>query len=270
MVNESGIQVETISIRSGFLQRVVKIDLYHTGKFSSPAELPLLLINDGQDMEKMGFTSIIDSLYSNKEIRPLFVAGIHCGTERKREYGVAAQADYKGRGDKAGLYTAFIMEELLPLIYISFKGYSFKEKVFAGFSLGALSAMDIVWNHPGTFSKAGCFSSSFWWRSLDQLDPGYNDDKHRIIHQQIRRGIYHPSLKFFFQCGNMDETRDRNNNGIIDSIDDTQDLIKELEAKGYQKGKDIQYLELADGHHDVATWGRAMPEFLKWAFGTKE
>ena len=37
---------------------------------------------------------------------------------------------------------------------------------------------------------------------------------------------YFPGLKFFFQCGNMDETMDRNKNGIIDSIDDTLDLIQ--------------------------------------------
>ena len=65
----------------------------------------------------------------------------------------------------------------------------------------------------------------------------------------------------------MDETKDRNRNGIIDSIDDTLDLITELEAKGYKLQKEIAYLELPDGRHDVFTWGRAMPEFLKWAFG---
>ncbi|NOT52741.1 MAG: esterase [Chitinophagaceae bacterium] len=267
MVNESGIRVENITIHSGFLQRIVKIDLYQPEELSSLSELSLLLINDGQDMEKMRFTSILDELYDRKEIRPFLTAAIHCGTERKREYGIAAEADYKGRGDKAGLYTSFVMQELIPVLHIKYDVSRFAEKVFAGFSLGALSAMDIVWNHPDEFKTAGCFSSSFWWRSIDQLHPDYDDHKHRIMHQQVRRGNYHPSLKFFFQCGNMDETRDRNKNGIIDSIDDTLDIIKELEGKGYKKEKDIHYLELADGHHDVHTWGRAMPEFLKWGFG---
>ena len=31
----------------------------------------------------------------------------------------------------------------------------------------------------------------------------------------------------------------------------------------------IHYLELEDGHHDVYTWGRAFPEFLKWGWGKK-
>ena len=64
----------------------------------------------------------------------------------------------------------------------------------------------------------------------------------------------------------MDEIKDRNQNGIIDSIDDTLDIIKELEIKGYENGKDIYYLELKDGRHDVETWGKALPVFLKWGW----
>ena len=58
-----------------------------------------------------------------------------------------------------------------------------------------------------------------------------------------------------------------NKNGIIDSIDDTQAVIGELVKKGYEKNRDIYYLELKDGKHDLQTWARAFPLFLKWAFG---
>jgi len=61
---------------------------------------------------------------------------------------------------------------------------------------------------------------------------------------------------------------DRNNNGIIDSIDDTLGLIDELVKKGYNREQDIVYLEYEDGKHDIPTWGRAMPEFLRWSYGT--
>jgi hypothetical protein len=60
---------------------------------------------------------------------------------------------------------------------------------------------------------------------------------------------------------------DRNNNGIIDSIDDTLALIDELAAKGYNKTEDISYYELADGRHDVPTWAKAFPVFLEWGWG---
>jgi len=267
MVNGSGILVESILIRSGFLKRNVKIDLYQLADPANSSELPLLLINDGQDMENLGLRSLLDELCLDKKtIRPLLCAAIHCGPERKREYGIAAEPDYKGRGDKAAQYTSFVLQELMPVLHAKFKVVRITEYAFAGFSLGALSAMDIAWNNPSLFSKTGLFSPSLWWRSVDQNDPAYNDDQHRIMQQQVRRSRYTPALKFFFQCGNLDETRDRNKNGIIDSIDDTLDLIKELEQKGYSKQKDIHYLELTDGRHDVTTWGRAMPVFLKWGF----
>ena len=72
---------------------------------------------------------------------------------------------------------------------------------------------------------------------------------------------------FYFTTGSMDETVDRNNNGIIDSIDDTQDLIKELRKLGYTSEYEVKYINYEDGKHDVQTWGRAMPGFLLWAWG---
>ena len=266
--NVSGILVENTFIESEFLKREVKVDVYLPRNVADPSQMSLLLINDGQDMVKMGFESILDQLYSTDDaITPLICVAIHCGPERKIEYGVAGMPDFKGRGARAGNYTSFIFEELLPLLRKRYAVSSFREKAFAGFSLGGLMALDIVWNHAAEFSKVGVFSGSLWWRNTDQDDDKYDDDKHRIIHQLVRNGDYAPWLKFFFQCGNMDETKDRNNNGIIDSIDDTEDLIKELVKKGYSAENDIQYLELKDGRHDVLTWGRAMPEFLKWGWG---
>jgi enterochelin esterase-like enzyme len=270
LANESGILTENEHIKSRHLQREVKVEFFLPRSGLDSSSLSLLLINDGQDMERMKFESILDKLYADQAIEPILYAAIHASAERKMEYGTQEEPDYKGRGAKAGQYTLFVFEELLPFIRKKYGLTSFKEKAFAGFSLGGLSALDIVWNRPGEFSKVGVFSASLWWRSTDQYDNTYDDDMHRIMHQQVRQGKYAPWLKFFFQCGNMDETKDRNKNGIIDSIDDTQDLIKELVTKGYDREKDIYYLELKDGHHDVYTWGRAMPEFLKWGWGVKK
>ena len=75
-------------------------------------------------------------------------------------------------------------------------------------------------------------------------------------------------LNFFFEVGTLDETADRNNNGIIDAIDDTISLIDELVAKGYDREKDIKYVELKEGRHDVPTWAKAFPAFLQWGWGT--
>lgn len=257
----------TQTIQSVFLDREVTVDSYLPVNISHPERLPLLLVNDGQDLPRFNFADMLDEMITFGVIEPIIVIGIYCGDDRKNEYGTAFISDYKGRGAKAGLYTSFIFEELLPFIRKEHGLPHVREKAFAGFSLGALSAMDIVWNRPEEFEKMGLFSGSFWWRTKGSHDEEFSEDLDRIMHQQIRAGNYAPWLKFFFQCGSMDEVEDRNGNGVIDSIDDTRDLIDELVTKGYKLPENIFYYEMPDGRHDVPTWGKAMPEFLRWGWG---
>lgn len=265
------ILTETHILHSDLLKRDVILDFYLPPPgFASTDSISMLLINDGQDLRTMNFQNILQELYANENILPLFCVGIHCSADRKNEYGTAKFLDFKGRGSKALFYHRFILEELLPFIKNTYPLFSFKEKSFCGFSLGGLNALDIVWNHPNEFTKAGIFSGSLWWRNVSQYDPAFDERNHRIMHNQIRNGEYAPWLKFFFETGTLDETADRNKNGIIDSIDDTLSLIEELVSKGYHPSEDIRYLEIKDGKHDVATWGRAFPEFLKWGWGKKQ
>ncbi len=260
---------ETHTHTSALLKRDVTLSIFSPLGKTPSGEISLLLINDGQDLKVMNFEAILESLYASTEITPVFFVGIDCGKDRKNEYGTAKFLDYNGRGAKALLYHRFIFEELIPFIRSNYNIPNFKEKSFCGFSLGGLSALDIVWNHPSEFTRVGVFSGSLWWRNVSQSDPAFNELHHRIMHNQIRDGEYYPWLKFFFETGTLDEIADRNKNGVIDSIDDTQALIEELVRKGYDPEKDIKYLELKDGRHDVATWGRAFPEFLKWGWGVK-
>ncbi|MES2851057.1 MAG: alpha/beta hydrolase-fold protein [Bacteroidota bacterium] len=264
--NVQYITIENHVIDSIYLKREVKVDCYLPLNVAQPAQMSLLLINDGQDLVKMEFEKILEKLYEENEIAPLLCVGMHCGTDRRNEYATAKIPDYKGRGSKAQQHTDFVMKEVIPFIRETYLVASFKEKSFAGFSLGALSAMDIVWNHPSEFVKMGAFSGSFWWRDKAQEDKDFDEELHRIMHRQVKEGDHYPWLRFFFEVGTKDETADRNNNGIIDAIDDTISLIAELKKKGYTDN-DIDYLELEDGKHDVPTWARAFPDFLKWGWG---
>ena len=266
-INLSFILTSNIIIPSQFLGRDVQVDFFLPKDTDELRDASLLLVNDGQNMKELGLENILENLYAERRLRPIVIAAIHAGSSRKIEYGTAIQADYLGRGAKAGLYTQFIRHELMPLIQTKFPGLHFVERAFAGFSLGGLMALDIVWNYPDEFITAGVFSGSLWWRSLDHAHEDYDDDVHRIMHQQIKKGRYQPHMKFFFSTGSLDETHDRNNNGVIDSIDDTLALIDDLESLGYKNEEDIRYVNYDDGKHDIATWARAMPEFLKWKWG---
>ena len=267
-LKQVSVPVQNIILNSTYLNRDVLVDVYLPPFATDPNSVSLLIINDGQDLLKFNFDAMLAELYEEKEIKPVICAGIHCSADRKMEYGTASLTDYKGRGAKAGLHQQFVLKELVPHINKNW-GNDFKEKAYAGFSLGGLSAIDTVWHHPELFSKAGVFSGSLWWRSKD-LHHGYKEETDRIMHKLVREGDYKPGLKFYFTTGSLDEKMDRNNNGIIDSIDDTLGLIEELEKKGYKNEGDIHYKNYEDGKHDVKTWGRAMPEFLKWGWGRSQ
>jgi len=254
-----------ITINSAVLKRLVTCTMLMPAENDITEPPNLLLLNDGQEIENLQLRDTLEELSSTNRIKPLIIVAIRTCEDRLQEYGVAGKPDFKKRGSKAALYTEFIKSELLPAI----TGYTgiekFETTAFAGFSLGGLSAFDIAWHNPQLFDKVGVFSGSFWWRSKD-LAKGYTD-RDRIMHSVIRNTGNKPNLKIWLQTGTKDETADRNKNGIIDSIDDTVDLIAELENKGFKRPEDIQYLEMFGGSHDMATWAKAMPKFLGWAFG---
>jgi Enterochelin esterase and related enzymes len=262
--------LETLSFPSEILERSLRIDFYlPPGVESGKQTLDVLLINDGQDLQTMHLETILSKLYRGQSIQPLLCIGVHAGPLRKFEYGTALISDYKGRGNLARRYMNFITEELVPTVHLLFPGKLNARWGFAGFSLGGLSALDISWRKGHLFNLAGIFSGSLWWRTLDKDDPEYQDEQHRIMHNHIRDTDSVPGMKFFFECGTIDETEDRNGNGIIDSIDDTKDLIAALTDKGYNPQSDIYYYEIEGGKHDVSTLAAAMPVFLKWAYGGK-
>lgn len=245
---------------SRHLKRPVTITFYKTDFDSQQCRL--LLVNDGQDLVSMDFAKILSHL----SLSPLVVAAIHCGPDRKNEYGMIAGTHHKGWGSRAPAYEKFIITELLSFIDKQFPRLEFTDRAFAGFSLGGLSALDLSWNHPEIFSTSAVFSGSLWWRSLDKDDKDFNPWAHRMMHKQVSESDLRKGMKFFFECGEMDEIEDRNKNGVIDSIDDTLDLIRILVRKGYAEGKDIFYLQMPDGRHDVPSWARAFPIFLRWAY----
>lgn len=228
----------------------------------------LLILNDGQQLGRLKLRQTLHNLYAENRIPPIIVAGIHAHN-RMHEYGVAGVPDYKNRGDKANKYSRFMVFELLPLLRKHFRILDGPHNTaIAGFSLGGLSAFDIAWNYPHRFGAAGVFSGSFWWRSKG-YENGYDNTADRIMHRMVRSIDSKSNQRFWFQCGTRDELADRNQNGVIDSIEDTLDLITEMEKLGFRRGHDVDYVEVEGGFHNEETWAEVMPRFLEWAFAVR-
>src|ERR1041385_7574037 len=127
-INLSSILIETVTVQSQCLGRDVQIDFFAPREMDDPANAGLLLVNDGQNMNELGLQNILEDFYADRQVKPIVMVGIHAGNQRKIEYGTAIQADYLGRGARAGLYSQFIRNELLPMIQKKFPGLPFREK----------------------------------------------------------------------------------------------------------------------------------------------
>jgi len=252
------------TLSSVFLGREVTVTIVLPIGFDRSKTYPLVLFNDGQDFETLQVAEIAAALQSDRAMASCVIAGIHASDARIYEYGIARQPDYAGRGDKAGLTTSFVLDELIPWLAQHYNTVT-RGITYAGCSLGGLMALDAVWNHPDVFSNAGVFSGSLWWRAR-ALDEGYSESD-RIMHRQIRDTERNAPLNFWFQCGTWDEYDDRDGDGVIDSIQDTLECIAELERKGYAWGRDIRYVEVREGLHNPETWAKVLPDFLEWASG---
>lgn len=241
------------------------VDVYLPPGYTDDTTLtyPVLYANDGQDMTAVDLAGVLDSLIRERAMRPVIVVAVHA-TERVQDYGTAGIPNAQGLGARAERYQRFLLEELMPEVTSRYRiAPGRANAAIMGWSLGGLSAFDFAWRHPDRISQVGAFSGSFWWRTDDGTPEARQAS--RIMHRRVRETAGHPQLRMWFETGRLDETADRDGDGVIDSIQDTEELLDELARKGYRRGTDMVHL-IIEGHHDLPTWKRILPEFLTWAF----
>lgn len=222
---------------------------------------PVLYLNDGQEREALGLRETLARMTAARRIEPIIAVAVPTNENRMHEYGTAVALNRLGLGLMARGYSHFIVEELMPLIDETFR--TEPRAAILGASLGGLSAFDIAWHHPERFAAVGVMSGSFWWRAADdeeRIEPG-----RRIAHSMARSASTAPLCRFWFQAGTRDEVCDRDEDGVIDAIQDTLELMAALSAAGCAPDQ-LAYVEVAGGRHDFETWARVLPDFLAWAF----
>ena len=226
---------------------------------------PVLVAFDGQNMTGWRLDEALAGLAAKGLAVPLVVA-IPAGDDRLEEYGMAGTPDYAGRGRKAADFQRFVVEVVLPAARVRYGVTADPARTgIMGASLGGLAAFDLAWRQPRVFGFAGVFSGSFWWRG-DNSSPAAQQSS-RLAHRLVRETPQPPRLRLWFEAGTKDEDSDRDGNGVIDAIQDTTELIDELARRGFKRGTDMRYIEMAGGQHNEATWARALPEFLEWVAG---
>ena len=254
------------SVYSRHLQKHIDLTIISTPVPKEKNSFNLLLLNDGQDIEKLRVKKITDSLYNKNVLQPLLIVAIN-PPDRLQEYGVAGYADHQNNGASAEKYAAFIDDELYPFIKKRAGVRKFNSITIAGWSLGGLSALDIAWDHADKIDKVGVFSGAFSF--TDKGNPASNDpdDNGRIIFNKIRSSRKKPHLTYWFYAGGDREAADGKKDGSNDALDDTRDLVELIKKKNVSAPQDIIYTEIKEGKQDYNSWSTVFPAFLIWADG---
>ena len=228
------------------------------------ADTPVIIALDGQNMPAWKLAETVAELEKSGAIVAPLVVAVPNSPQRIDEYGLAGTPDYAGRGKLAADFQRFLTQQVLPAVAERYQLNLAPERTgLMGASLGGLSALDLAWHRSDLFGFAGVFSGSLWWRGEDGDWQAHQ--RSRLAHRFVREARAKPALRLWFEAGTADEKDDRDGNGVIDAIQDTTEFIDELVAKGFRRGSDVAYHEIAGGEHNERTWAQALPVFLRWA-----
>jgi enterochelin esterase-like enzyme len=168
---------------------------------------------------------------------------------------VVAPTKYGDVGANAHAYSEWVVRTLVPYVDAHWSTQANANgRAILGWSLGGINAFSLGWNYPEVFGRIGAFSPSFW---LTDADGTYIAQK-LVIVQPPRMGA-----RAYFAVGTKEEEGDRDNDGVIDVIDDANDLAQMLRQSG---AVDMQVVELKGGIHRQSSWAEMLPGFLRWAF----
>ncbi|MCX7512288.1 alpha/beta hydrolase [Frateuria hangzhouensis] len=257
------------------------------GYADSTAHYPVLYANDGQDMLAVGLQATLAHLSGEQVIEPIIVVAIdmlhdrasgYGLSDRKRGQSVVGGSRIGAIGLRAADYSAWVATTLVPYIDAHYRTRAdARECAVMGWSLGALNAFNLGWQYPDVFGKVGALSPSFWLAG--DRSTADSVQRSRLAQSLVDRGPKREGLKFWFAGGTDEETNDRDHDGVIDVIDDLQDLVggyrggdvqrRGLRQLGYTtlgSNPDVTVFLLPGGHHQQASWAQMLPVFLRWAF----
>ena len=270
----SGLQVVRHDLSVPALGQNVRIEVILPPGYSAKTKrrYPSLYVNDGQDADAVALKQTLQRLYAENGIAPVIVVAVSAPPDRMAIYGFSdsgkrqslpAQSRFGPVGANAHAYSEWLALELVPEIDRRFQTIRKPQaRAILGWSLGGASAFNIGWNYPGIFSRVGGFSPSFWLSTLS------GDASGRLAPKLIAGKPMPKRFAVYLAAGTAEETDDRDGDGMIDVLDDAQDVIDALSSKIRQPDRhhDFRLVRLDGGKHNQVAWKLLLPGFLQWAY----
>lgn len=210
---------------------------YHENPYRT---YPVLYMHDGRNLfdpsetpfgQEWQVDEALDTLSSLSAIRRAVVIGVDA---RDR------MVDYGGQGYAA--YTRTMVDTILPAVQSAFRVDTGPSRTAVmGSSLGGLVSFYMAWERPDVFGKCACLSPSFWYE---------NDLFDRVLCEEKR------AIRIYLDSGSP-----------ADNFDVTRRMRDLLILRGYELGRDLNYLVFPGETHDEGAWARRLVVPFQYMYG---
>ena len=201
---------------------------------------PVLYMHDGRNLfdptetpfgQEWQVDEAMDMLSSLSAIRRAIVIGVDA---RDR------MVDYGGQGYAA--YTRTMVDTILPAVQSAFRAETGPSRTAVmGSSLGGLVSFYMAWERPDVFGQCACLSPSFWYE---------NDLFDRVLCEDKR------AIRIYLDSGSP-----------ADNFDVTRRMRDLLILRGYELGRDLNYLVFPGETHDERSWARRLAVPFQYMYG---
>jgi len=206
---------------------------------------PVLYMHDGQNLFDPATSFAgewgVDSALAKapRKGRKAIVVGIpNAGIERIREY--SPFADTRIGGGKGDVYLDWIEQTIKPLIDERYRTVQGPEGTgIGGSSLGGLISLYAFFRSPARYGFVAALSPALW----------FGDGQ---IFRFVQSAAYVRG-RIYLDVGT------REGEGTLANALQMRDLLLE---KGYQRGRDLMWVEDKGGVHNEAAWGRRLRKAL--------
>jgi predicted alpha/beta superfamily hydrolase len=221
---------------------------------------PVLYMQDGQnifDPKEMGMEwevdETADALIEAGRIEPLLVVAVANTEARRDEYTPTAVELKKSDGTvtegggKADLYGRFLIEELMPFIDRAYRTRrDAASTAVGGSSLGGLVSVWLGLEHPDVFGNVLAVSPTVWWDDFVILE------KVAALPRKI-------PVRFWVDIGTLEGDN---------AVTGARRLRDALIEKGWEPGRDLEFMEQEGGRHDEISWASRVEGMLTFLYGT--
>lgn len=231
-------------IYSRHLQKHISLTIVSTPVPKDKSDFNLLVLNNGEDMKQANIAQIVDSLNRKKLLNPLIIVGVHA-FDPEQEYGVAGFTDGQTKGNLAGKYADFIVNELLPFVKKKADVRSFNSVCIAGWGMAGISAFDIAWDNWQKFDKIGFL-------------PDFSNSKSNMdffpLAEKISKSKKRPKIQIWIDS--IDDSTKRGNSTSIGHLFDV------LNTKGMNQG--VSRINVESNKNSIVSFKDSFSQFLMW------